>query len=223
MRILRTATALSVVVAAGVAAPRAHAQETAGAFQLGLSTSFISYTSGTTEVELPTGDVSADVSEVNWGFTGDNGVVLELGYGVTDIVILGGFVQLGGSSQTTQVDLPGEPEVDRTEFNLLIGPKVDVMFSPGNAVRPFIGAGVAFAMSKIDDEDTGNDTSLTGVNLIGRVGLRAFAAPGFSIDPAVVFGWGAAWGEVDTGPTDVDTNGSAFNVGLGLGFSGWIL
>jgi hypothetical protein len=210
-------------VAASVAAPTAHAQETAGAFQLGLSTSFISYTSGTTDLELPGGDVSADVSGVNWGLTGENGVVLELGYGVTEIVILGGFVQLGGSSQTTQVDLPGEPEVDRTEFGLLIGPKIEAMFSQGSTVRPFIGAGVGFLLSSVDDEDTGNDTSLTGVQLLGRLGLRAFAAEGFSIDPAVVFGWATASGEVDTGPTNVDTSFSAFNVGLGLGFSGWIL
>jgi hypothetical protein len=135
-------------------------------------------------------------------------------------VILGGFVQLGGSSQTTQVDLPGEPEVDRTEFGLVIGPKIEAMFSPGNTVRPFIGAGAGFLLSSVDDEDTGNDTSLTGVELLGRIGLRAFAAEGFSIDPSVVFGWATASGEVDTGPTNVDTSGSAFNVGLGLGFSG---
>src|SRR5687767_5507172 len=125
MRTLKTSTALCIVVAAGVMAPRAHAQDTKGAFQLGLSTSFISYTSGTTELELPGGDVSVDISDVDWGFTGDNGVVLELGYGVTDIVLVGGFVQLGGSSQSTQIDQPGEPEVDLTEFGLLIGPKVD--------------------------------------------------------------------------------------------------
>src|SRR5688572_11493099 len=201
-----------VAVVAVTAAPTAHAQETAGAFQLGLSTSFVSYTSGTSEAEVPGDDVSVDVSEVDWGLTGENGVVLELGYGVTDIVILGGFVQLGGSSQSTQVDLPGEPEVDRTEFGLVIGPKIEAMFSPGSTVRPFIGAGVGFLLSSTDDEDTGTDTSLTGVQLLGRVGLRAFAAEGFSIDPAIVFGWATASGEVETATANVDTSASAFNV-----------
>jgi hypothetical protein len=67
------------------------------------------------------------------------------------------------------------------------------------------------------------DLSLVGVQVIGRVGLRAFVAKGFSIDPALAFSWYTASGDVEVGNVDTDASTSGFNLGLLVGFSGWVL
>jgi hypothetical protein len=194
-----------------------NAQSTEGAFQLGLSTALLSYTNTTTTVEAGGLEVDVDSSTTNWGVR--NPVAAELGYGITDSLVLGGFLQLGGESSTVEPE--GGEESESSEFELLLGPKLDFMLSPGQEVRPFFGAMAGLLMGSADDE--ASETSVTGFQLLGRVGLRAFLAPGFSIDPALAFSWFTASGETERGPTTVDASVSGINVGLLIGFSGWVL
>jgi outer membrane protein W len=202
----------------------ARAQKTEGAFQLGLSTSVLSYSTGTLEVESETLglEADADISTTSWGIGEDSPVTLELGYGVTDMLVIGGFLRLGGTSQETDYDQAEFPDSESSEFSMLLGPKLDVMFSPGNTVRPFVGAGVGLLIQSSEDADE-NETSLTGFQLVGRAGLRAFLADGFSLDPALDIGWGTASGEAESAVGDLDLSASVFNVGVSLGLSGWIL
>jgi hypothetical protein len=198
-------------------AATSHAQNTEGAFQLGLSTALFSYTNTTVTGEAGGVESDTDSSTTSWGIR--DSAAAELGYGVTDSLVLGGFLQLGGESSSVEPE--GEEESESSEFELLLGPKLDFMFSPGQKVRPFVGAMAGLLMASAEDE--ASETSLTGFQLLGRVGLRAFVAPGFSIDPALALSWFTASGEAEFGPTTVDVSASGINVGLLIGFSGWVL
>jgi len=198
------------------AAP-SNAQSTEGAIQLGLSTTLFSYTKGTVTAEVGGLESDTDNSTTSWGIR--DSAAAELGYGVTDSLVLGGFLQLGGESTTGEPE--GQQESESSEFELLLGPKLDFMFSPGQKVRPFVGAMAGLLMVSADDE--ASETSLTGFQLLGRVGVRAFVAPGFSIDPALSLSWFTASGETEFDPTTIDVSASGVNVGLLIGFSGWVL
>jgi hypothetical protein len=73
------------------------------------------------------------------------------------------------------------------------------------------------------------DAGWTGVEFLGRAGIRWFIVPGFSLDPAFVFGFTLIDGSAHY-PANVpanatvsyDSNISGFSVGLSLAVSGWV-
>lgn len=213
-------TSLLSIVCVGISclASAASAQSTAGAFQIGLSTSVLSYETGTLEAERDPLELEADISTLEWGINSD--VTLELGYGIGDMLVVGGFVQLGGTSQDIEYDDADGLDSDESDIEISIGPKLDIMLSPNSSVRPFFTAAVGIAHRGSDDGDT--ETTLTGIQLGARAGVRAFLADGFSLDPALVVGWSGAWGELDLTGDDADLSANTFNVGLQLGVSGWL-
>jgi hypothetical protein len=195
------------------------AQDLSGAFQLGLGTGLITYNHATIEYELPVvGDVEYENSRTSWGFHQRGGVLLEGGYGLSDSLVLGGLLALGGDSNTIEDD--GNDETTVSSFDLMLAPKVDYHFMQG-PLRPFVGGALGLVVQNGEVEDA-TDTSLWGVGMLARAGLRWFAAPGFSVDPALNFGGQFLWGETETGNNDYDTNSSGFLIGLSLGVSGWI-
>lgn len=210
----------------------AHAQKTEGALQLALGTDFLTYSSGTATLDRPGGEVKTKVKTFNWGFASRNRVNLEGGYGLTDSLVLGGLLALGGRSETTKEDRDGADETTDSSFDLLLAPKIDYMFSPDSNLRPFLGGalGIIYQSQKTEFHDaqantttTGLDASVTGLYLMARVGLRWFAAPGFSLDPALNFGWiPFSSGSYKVGATSVDAGLSQFSLGLSLAASGWI-
>ena len=210
-----------LVVAASSAT--AHAQKTQGAVQLGLGTPVFSYSSSATTLELNGVEEETETSGIQWGIRQE--VMFELGYGVTDMIVVGGFVELGGSSQTQTPDDPNADELEISQLNLALLPKIDFMFSEGQKFRPFVGAagGLVLTSAKISSGDDRTETSLTGVQLLGRVGFRAFLAPGFSLDPALFVTWSTASGELEFAGENVDQTTSGFGGGLMLAVSGWIL
>jgi hypothetical protein len=60
---------------------------------------------------------------------------------------------------------------------------------------------VGFVATRVDSDDT--DTSLLGLHVGGSLGLRAFAARGFSIDPALNVGWTTLSGGLPSHLTEV--------------------
>jgi hypothetical protein len=210
----RSALVLALVPLALLAARPASAQFTEGRVQLGLGTALFSYTSGS--VEADDSGTEVDTSVIQWGIR--NGVTSEVAYGITDTLVLGAFLTLGGISQT--VEPMGAAEIESSEFQVAVGPKLDIVFSPGQEVRPFIG--FAAGLASESSESGMIETSVLGFQLIGALGLRWFAADGFSLDPALQIGWGLASGETGPAAAPVDINASAFNVGLRLAVSGWI-
>lgn len=217
MRNVRGVLAMCLAVGAGSWSLSAQAQETEGALQLGLGTSVFSYSSASLEAEAQGVTQDLDISTTRWGLS-DTQATLELGYGLSDMIVLGGFAQLGGASTTTEI---GATESEESSFSLVIGPKIDFMFSPGQTVRPFVGA--ALGLSSSSTEAGTAETSTTALQLLGRVGIRAFLADGFSLDPALTLGWASLLsGDLDLGVADADLSGSAFNIGVAVGFSGWL-
>jgi hypothetical protein len=199
----------------------AEAQEVAGRFQLGLGTPVFTYSSIGTEV----GDdpsVEVDVATTNWGV--HDAAVLELGYGLSNALVLGGVLQLGGTSTTSELDAPGSEESTQSSFEVMVGPKIDYMFSEGSRVRPFVSGVIALLHSSTsnDDDDDDDGLSMTGVMLQGGVGLRWFATPGFSLDPSLRLGWSTISGDNEQGNTSTDVSASGVSVSLNVGFSGWI-
>ncbi|HMA93046.1 MAG TPA: outer membrane beta-barrel protein, partial [Polyangiaceae bacterium] len=208
----------------------AHAQKTEGALQLALGTDFLTYSKASTTVDVPGGgERKLKTKSFNWGFASRNGVNLEGGYGLTDSLVLGGLLALGGRSDTTKLDTDGANEDTESTFDLTLAPKIDYMFSPDSNLRPFIGGalGITYQSAKTESHNpqtntttTGVDASATGLLLMARVGLRWFAAPGFSLDPALMFGWiPFSSGSYKVGATSFDANMSQFSLGLSVAAS----
>jgi hypothetical protein len=168
-------------------------------------------------MEVENGGAEVDVSNLDWGIA-ENPVALEIGYGLTDSLILGGQLGIGGES-TTQEQM-GFADAESSEFNFQFGPKLDYMFSAGSKVNPFAGAVVLVG---IDSSDNGGvEFSSTVFRFLGRIGLRAFLADSFSLDPALVVGAGVGSASQDGGQGEADLSVTGFQVGLDIGFSGWL-
>jgi hypothetical protein len=196
----------------------AAAQDIEGRAQLGLTTPIIAYTSQT--VTNDDNDVDADVTQTSWGIR--ENVTLELGYGLSELIVLGAIATIGGTSQTYEVD-GVDDEQESSELSVSIGPKLDLVFSPGSDVRPFVGAVVGLAMTSTESPG-GTETSMAGPQLLGRLGLHWFAKDSFSLSPSLAFGYSSMSGEVesDDGSQSVDVSGSAFSISLLIGVAGWI-
>jgi hypothetical protein len=198
----------------------AFAQDIQGAVQLGLGTGLITYNKDTVKQDvIGGGHVDIDYARTNWGFHGTSGVVFEGGYGLTDSLVLGGLLALGNDS--TEVST-GNNEDTVSTFELLLAPKIDYLFMPASKVRPFVGGALGLVVHNTDYDDGDTETSLLGVGLLARAGIRWFAAPGFSIDPALNFGGRWLSGDTDTGNLSYDASSSGYQIGLSLGMSGWI-
>lgn len=196
----------------------AFAQDIQGAIQLGLGTGLITYNKDTVEQEVGGGvSVDVDYARTNWGFHGTSGVQFEGGYGLTDSLVLGGLLALGNDSTELST---GNNEETVSTFELLLAPKVDYLFMPSSKVRPFVGGALGLFVHNTDDENS--ETSLLGLGVLARAGVKWFAAPGFSIDPALTFGGRWLSGETDTGNLSFDASSSGYQIGLTLGMSGWI-
>ncbi len=240
---LVTLTAVGVVSMFSISAK---AQTVAGALQLGLGTSFVNYSSSNITEHRPlaggaTEDYKISPATTTWGFADRNGATLEAGYGLNDMFVLGGLLQLGGWSQSIQTPAPAPAGATITNkesfFTLFIGPKLDVMFLPDSRVRPFVTGAIGLVRmtdtrqttTAANVTTTSYDEGSTGGGLLLRAGIRCFLTPGFSLDPAFVFGYAGAFSGSTTIPNPVgpgtvnyDTSASGYNLGLSVVASGWV-
>jgi hypothetical protein len=190
-----------------------------GAFQLGLFTTLVRYEPLAIEAENNGGKV--DISNLVWGIA-NNPIGIELGYGLSDMIVFGGVVSIGGSSDSQKPD--GGTESSTSSFALELGPKIDLMFSPGSKVMPFIGAEVLLHTDS-QSADGGFEASNLSFIFEARGGLRAILTDSFSLDPALFFGGGFGTGSQNNGggAADQDYSISGFRVGLSIGLSGWMI
>jgi hypothetical protein len=203
-------SALAVLALASVASAEQ------GELQAGVATPVLLHTRITLEQKAGGATARDKGSTTNWGI-GHN-VLGEIGYGVTPNLVVGGLFRLAGSSNKDDED--GNLG-DSSTFSLLLGPKLDYMFLPGDKVQPFIGAvaGLSNAFAKAGGAA---ETSATGFQLMGRFGIRAYPNSKFSFDPQLVVGQEWSSGERTAGSSKVDISGSTFQIGVFLGISGWI-
>ncbi len=187
-----------------------------GELQLGLATPFLEYESMDAEIEFANTTTDLEASGLTWGLRHE--VAGELGYGVTPNIVIGGLFQLGGTSSEEQIE--DAPETESSEWGFFLGPKFDYMFLPGDKVQPFIGAVLGIAHAKETEGDV--ETSFTAFQIMGRAGVRAFVTNGFSIDPSLAIAYLTGSGEIDNDNLTADLSGSAFQVGVLVGVSGWL-
>jgi hypothetical protein len=214
------ALGVSIVAASLSISLCAAAQSVERALQLGLGTSPVQYTSGTATTTFFGQQAEEGFSSFALGLGPESGVLLEGGYGLSEMVVLGGLLQAGNESVSTEPATGGS--LNDSRLDLLIGPKVDLMLSPGRKVRPFLtaAAGLDFFSYNVAD----SKTEATGFEANLGLGLRWFAAPGVSFDPALVGGWGMGSGTLsDQAGGIYDYSFSAFALGLRLAVSGWLL
>ncbi len=235
-----TVATLTAVGLLSLFASNAHAQAVAGALQLGMGTGLVNYTNPSF-TQHRAADYKQENPTTTWGFASRNGVTLEGGYGLNDMFVIGGLMQLGGWSQSAETTPPGDgtTKVKSSTFDLFLGPKLDVMFMPDSRVRPFVGGAIGFAHYGVSQETTAPlgagtvtrkdfDGAWNGVGFLGRAGIRWFLTPGFSIDPALVFSYTALSGSMNypvapAGATvNYDTPASSYMLGLNVGLSGWV-
>jgi len=241
-----TVTALVAIGFTVVLSRPANAQSVANSLQIGLGTDFLSYSNYTQRITVPANiaglpvgagsvDQKYDYHQTRWGVSDHSNVNLEIGYGLTDEMIIGGLLVLGGYSVYSHFEQQASPVHNQdSSFNFFLGPKFDYMFLPQSRVRPFLGAVVGLSHISQNTTRTDNnsvtttalDTSYTGLGLMGRAGIRWFVTPGFSLDPALVFGFathsGNAQGVAAPNAASYDSGLTGFSVGLGVTASGWV-
>ena len=243
-----TLATLTAIGLASVISSHAKAQTVANSLQIGLGTDFVSYSAYTQRVTAPplapapqvgTVDYKWDLHETRWGVSDHSNLNLEIGYGINDMLIIGGLLTLGGwNGYNHSQQLGSSNNTQESTFSLFIRPKFDVMFLEESRVRPFVGAIIGLtrvtdnqtATSDLNVTTTNVDTGYTGVGLFARGGIRWFLTPGFSLDPAFVIGFatmsGSAQGILRNGAavaaTSYDSGLTGFSVGLGVTASGWV-
>jgi hypothetical protein len=145
---------------------------------------------------------------------------LQLGYGVTDHLLMGFAVSvIGWTGESTL----GGSSNDDGALTATVSVLPSYEFENASIVRPFIGAMLAV---QLHPEDS-NRGSYWRVAVGGRAGLRIFVSPGLSIDCALSGDGGGGRGRekaLALGSRKLDTWGpiTRWQVGLQLGVSAWV-
>ncbi|HKU37102.1 MAG TPA: outer membrane beta-barrel protein [Polyangiales bacterium] len=187
-----------------------------GAIQLSLGTPIVRYTSSSLD---PDAGAKLSGTALKWGFSDEASVSVEVGYGLLDQLVIGGVVQLGGTS-TSQKQEGATTESESSSFDLLIGPKAEYHFTPTSKINPFVGA--MLGLYNTSSDDNGLEISQLLFVMQARAGLRCFLAEGFSLDPTFHVGFGLGGGSAEQGGSETDFGSSAFQVGLSIALSGWL-
>jgi len=186
--------------------------------QLGLSAPFVRYSSFKRTADNGQTDKN---SNTQWGLL--RAAALELGYGISDFVVIGAVVQLTGDSNSSEFS-------DASTFGLFIGPKLDLQLDTSTRFKPFFGAvlGLNYASAESTPKNTSSLSASTNQQTLfrmqARVGVHWFVTDAASVDLALTGGFetGSSTSEVSsvpTGPQSFAASG-AF-IGLNLGMSVW--
>lgn len=194
-----------------------------GRLQLGLSAPLIRYSSFT---RSGNNQPDQESSSVQWGLL--RAPVVELGYGLSDVFVIGVAAQLSGESNSSSVS-------DTSAFGIFIGPKLDLQLDTSTRFKPFVGValGLSYSSSENAPKGTGlgvltaSNSQTTTFRMQARVGVRCFVTDDVSLDLALAGGFdtGSSTAAVTsaTGVTSqspkLDASGSFF--GLYLGTSIW--
>jgi len=195
--------AIAVFVTFGMYPLETSAQYSNGALQIGLSTPLFVYEHFSRNAE---GEELIQET-VAWGVR--RNVALEVGYVVTEAIVLGGYLRIGGESQTakyiegeSQAIMYWDPYVTDPEsdtFGLMVGPNISAVLLSGSPIRPFLAvcAGFGFNTGENKVADQVVEDTFYGLELLGRVGARWFLLEGFSLDGSFAFSWTTMSGELE--------------------------
>jgi hypothetical protein len=154
-----------------------------------------------------------------YGRTDRHPLNLELGYGLTDKMLLGVIFQMAGSSETLEANGGKAPVSD---FMFALAPKFEYHFLPSSRWNPFIGAVASIAW--LSKESGAYSDSRTLFGLAFRGGLRYFALDQLSIDPSLLIGFNTGSGtqKQSGGAQPVEfkdsLSGMQFAISMGVSF-----
>jgi hypothetical protein len=147
-----------------------------------------------------------------------NPFLVEAGYGLSDQMILGAQLQLGGHSESLGTMAP-----PAKEFMFSIGPKFDYQLAPTSRWNPFVGGVVNLTLASKSYYGVKQSNTLFGI--LARTGMRYFVIDGLSIDPTIAIGARFGSGSQNTDPTasnELSYSLSGFQFALSVGLSLWI-
>jgi hypothetical protein len=193
-----------------------------GRLHLALNAPLVRYLARTTS---PGDAPELDASGVQLGIT--RAPVLELGYGVSDLIVIGGIVQLLGESDSSDTS-------DASAVTLFIGPKLDFQLDTATRFKPFFGVALGLNHSTSDfapkssSAAIATSSQLTSFRFQARAGVRCFISEDVSLDLALTGGFETGSGSREalalTGlsvATQSEFDQSSGFVGLYIGVSAW--
>jgi hypothetical protein len=221
--VFRRLPLLLTTLGALAVSPSVLAQPSGGPLRLSLDGQLFATRSLTFETELPadpalgTGPlkVKQDQSTTAFGPLLP-GLGVGVGYGLSDRVLLGARLLL-----TTEKRRNGGASDTRTTTASLV-PYAELTFAPDAALQPVVGAEVGYA--SITGRQGSVEQSASTWSFGALVGLRAFAARGFSIDPTLRLQYVAGGQEVTDSASGTAWDGTLRGIGFAatVTFSGWI-
>jgi hypothetical protein len=188
-----------------------------GAFRVSLDTTVFEYLNVSLEqsspqpgppgTKSPAGDLSS--SQTTFGILGSN-VGIGLAGAVTENIMLAGRLSAG----KTDTEVLSQ-QASATAVTLM--PSIEFLFGTDDPFRPFVALNGGYRTAT-SSPGGGTDTTAEAFLIGGGVGMHAFAARSFSIDPGInVF---YTTGSVETGSFKFDSSG--VQVWVNIGISGWI-
>lgn len=192
-----------------------------GRLQLGLSAPLVRYSSFT---RSGNNQPDQESSNVQWGLL--RAPFVELGYGLSNVFVIGVAVQILGESISSSGS-------ENSSFGIFIGPKLDLQLDTPTRFKPFVGAALGLSHNSAENTPkvpglTASNSQTTTFRMQARLGVRCFVTDDVSVDLALAGGFdtGSSTLELQSTPgvptttsTDFDASGSFF--GLQLGTSIW--
>jgi hypothetical protein len=223
-RALACLVALPILLLAGTAS----AQQVGGKLKLGLEASVFNFNSQTETPE--DADEGSTTSVVDFGvasmagggamsgsYVGQPPLGVDIGYGLTDFLLLGGRVAVGF------VSLSPEEGDSTSGFLFSLFPHIDYVLMEGESLRPFFGG--QLGIQTVSTSNGSEHSALQfGFGLEG--GVMIFVTEGLSIDPRLnfLFLTGTSESTVDAGGMSMTAESDRTNIILGIlmGLAGWM-
>lgn len=166
----------------------------------------------------PMGQPAAAGQQALYGRTTSHPVNLELGYGVSNNILIGALVQLAAFSDSLEANGAKFPMSD---FAFTVAPKLDYHFSPSARLNPFIGAIASLTLHNKKYYASQDSRTLFGVG--ARAGFRYFVLDQLSVDPLVMLGFNFGSGkqkqELVPTPIEFENSLSGIQFALAIGVS----
>lgn len=201
----------SIIVAGVLSSASPGSAQIEGKTKLGLGVDMLSFASYDNDLAGPANTVigvGPFAPSVYQSVIGVPPIGLDLGYGVSETVVIGALIRLGVSS----IDEGAGDSITSTAVGLLA--HVDYVLSPQSSFRPFVGALAGVSLLG-GDGALGNNESLTFANVGLELGGYGFVGNSLSVGPRLLFTY-------NPGLSNAAENMSVLAVQLQLEIAGWM-
>jgi hypothetical protein len=144
---------------------------------------------------------------------------VELGYGVSNNIVIGGLFQFASASESVN-----NGAIPAKDLIFSFAPKFDYQFSPTSRFNPFLGGALNVTYENKTYFGLKDSRMLFGLALRG--GLRYFVLDGLSLDPVVSLGYGVGSGTQQNMAKQPNSNSdysvSNLHFAISMGMSIWL-